>query len=157
MGVHVTEEIEQRGRGESGFTLVELMVVVLIIGILIAIVLGTYLGARERASDRAIQANLRTGLAVAISFYDEDTTYTGLDAVQATKEEPTIQWVAGVVPASNQIDIEVAAGDNLLMVGQSASGRFFCIAEIPGSPVTERGQGAAFTDVDTIAECVNGW
>ncbi len=44
---------------ESGFTLIELMVVVLIIAILIAIAIPTFLGAQNKAKDRAAQSSLR--------------------------------------------------------------------------------------------------
>ena len=50
---------DARDRGEDGFTLIELMVVILIIAILIAIAIPTFLGARQKAQDRAAQSNLR--------------------------------------------------------------------------------------------------
>jgi type IV pilus assembly protein PilA len=142
---------------QSGFALVELMVVVVIVGILIMILLGTYLGARSRAADRAVQSDLRSALAVAIGYYVAGTTYMGLDVPTATVEEPTLRWVTGVSPGHKEIDIQQAAGDNLLLIGQSDSGTFFCLAEVPGSPVTQRGTGNTFADVDSIPECVNGW
>ena len=117
-----------RPEDESGFTLIELMVVVLIVAILIAIALPTFLGARSRSQDRAMQADMRTGLAAALAYYAERANWTGFDAAQAAVEEPRLTWVDGGSPPQGQISIHVHAGQELLMVGFSGSGRYFCLA-----------------------------
>jgi hypothetical protein len=43
------------------------------------------------------------------------------------------------------------------MVSKSASGNYVCLAQQFSSPVTTTGKGATYGDVDTQAECVNGW
>jgi type IV pilus assembly protein PilA len=144
-------------RAEAGFTLIEMMVVVLVIGVMIAIALTTFLGARKRAEDRAIQTNMRSGLAAALAYYAEAQDWDGFDAVQAATEEPRIAWVDPGPPVSGQTAIVVHAGQELLLVGQSGSGTYFCLAQIPSNPATTQGSGAAFTAVDTIAECTGGW
>jgi type IV pilus assembly protein PilA len=52
-------------RNQSGFTLIELMVVVLILAILIAIAIPTFLGAQDRARDRGAQSDLRNAVTAA--------------------------------------------------------------------------------------------
>src|SRR6266540_4150695 len=142
---------------EEGFTLIELLVVVLIMGILILIALGTYSGARQRAADRALQANLRTGLVSAMSHYVQGRTYTGFDVPTAKSEEQSQNWVSPGPPDDNQVDIETASDDFLLLIGKSQSGTFFCLAQVKGSPLTDRGKSINFADIDSIAQCTGGW
>ncbi len=52
-------------RGERGFTLIELMVVVLVVGILMSIAVPTFLGARSRAQDTVAKSSLHLALSVA--------------------------------------------------------------------------------------------
>jgi type IV pilus assembly protein PilA len=151
---------------EEGFTLVELMIVVLIVGILLAIAVPTFLGARARAQDRAAQSDLRTGYAAALTYQATRDTFTGFDAgcapapnscTQGEAAEPALAWRGFGEVAAGQITIENALGPDLLLTTQSQSGTYFCIAQIPNSPATSRGQGAAYIDVDTSIECVQGW
>jgi type IV pilus assembly protein PilA len=66
---------------ESGFTLVELLVVVLVIGTLVAVAVPTFVGQRERAWDAAVTSELR-GASIALESYRAQNGEYSLLALQ---------------------------------------------------------------------------
>jgi prepilin-type N-terminal cleavage/methylation domain-containing protein len=70
-------------KGERGFTLIELMVVIAIIGMLSSIVLSSLASARNKANDAAIKQQMRSIVNAAASYYGTNGTY-GVAVTAAT-------------------------------------------------------------------------
>ena len=90
----------QPGRGQRGFTLIEIMVVVIILGILAAIVAPNVIGRVGDAQIAAAKQDLR-GIENALKFYRLDnfsypTTEQGLQALVTRPNDPNVKnWKTG--------------------------------------------------------------
>jgi type IV pilus assembly protein PilA len=95
-----TMEVEGEEAAESGFTLIELMVVLLIIAILLAIAIPTFLGVTNTAGDRAAQSNLTNALTEAKALYQVNQAYSNSGASytsgQFASQAPEFTWTTGV-------------------------------------------------------------
>jgi len=116
---------------ESGFTLIELMMVVLIIAILIAVMLPTFLGASRRANDRATQTSLRNALVAAKTVFSDNADYTRATPAALNAEGVPVKFVDGATPPTgqNSVSVDPAATTYILMGGQSKSGTCFYLAD----------------------------
>ena len=84
-------KLRVRAQSDSGFTLVELLVVMLILGLLAAIAIPSFFNQRDKAKDSDAKAQVRTAQ-TAIETYatDHGGSYVDADAVALKAIEPSL-------------------------------------------------------------------
>ena len=122
-------------KDESGFTLLELLVVILIIGILSAIAVPSFLTQRQKAQD-ACAKEMARGMQTAMEiYYIDEIHYSGADPIELNARDKSIPTGTGLcnstgtVVTGNQVSGTDCAGNspganNFCVMAPSATNTF---------------------------------
>jgi type IV pilus assembly protein PilA len=99
---------QRMARDESGFTLVELLVVMLILGLLIAVAIPTFFNQKQKANDADSKAMAHTAQTAMETYAtDHNGAYTGATLAGLQSIESTIDATVGIVGAPNATDYHI--------------------------------------------------
>ena len=127
-------------RGQAGFSLVELMVVVLILGVLIGAAVPTFLGATRPAADRRAESILHETLLAGRALAGDRDTYVGVGAADLARAEDSVRFVPADADADsvrNAVSVRTGAiggEDYLIAATRSASGRCLVLIDRSDAP-----------------------
>lgn len=154
-------------RGDVGFSMIELMVVLTILAILIAVAVPSLLGATKPAADRRAETLLHTALLAGRAAAGDRDTFVGLGPTDLSTAEHSVRFVAASTDAAsvrNEVSMRtgaLGAADFLLVTSRSASGRCFALLDRSDAPTAFRVEDASATcraaDIDPVGAWDAAW
>ena len=131
------QKLRERSGSESGFTLVELLVVMLILGLLAAIAIPSFFNQRDKARDADAKSGVRTAQTAI------ETWATDNDGAYNTGGGPDAGDLRAIESTLNDVDLEdptglTADGYTVTVTSENTSGgaHTFSITRAPSGVVT---------------------
>jgi hypothetical protein len=103
--------------------------------------------------DRAAQSDLRNALVAAKVQYTDDGTYAGVTPQSLASIEPSVAYGDLASAGTATVGIGDLGPEQIVLVAESETGTWFCIATSPRGHGTTYGQGGTRDNVDSVAEC----
>ena len=130
------QKLRERSSSESGFTLVELLVVMLILGLLAAIAIPAFFNQRDKAKDADAKAGVRSAQ-TAIETYstDNDGSYLNADVGDLEAIEETLTNYDLSVPAAGANSYTVTVNSDTgtdFSISRAASGALTYVCSAGG-------------------------
>ncbi len=107
---------------ESGFTLVELLVVILIIGVLAAVGIASFLHQRSKAQDSEAKIEAITAAKAMTVWHTDHDTFAGATSDELAKIEPSLARAPGLALSDLTSDTFTVAVDST--AGASGGGTY---------------------------------
>jgi type IV pilus assembly protein PilA len=127
-------KIKKPVREETGFTLVELMVVILIIGILVAIAIPSFVLLRNKGYQAQAKSSLRNGVSAAgVYGTDHSSDYSGMTAaILHNQYEQSIAFADGAGALPNTVYISGIGADTYVMTVTAKDGTVYTATKAAG-------------------------